>query len=428
MEKIGKYDIKHKLGDGATSSVFLAHDPFARRDVAIKIIFPEALQDKQRGRLYRNLLLNEASLAGKLEHPHIVQIYDAVINEQESYIVMEYVAGGTLEAYADPNALLPVERVVEIIFKCTRALEFANQSGVTHRDIKPANILLTIDGDIKISDFGAALFTANERTQVSGVGSPAYMSPQQVREMPLNHQTDIYSLGVVMYQLLTGHLPFQGSNNYTLVYQITNTLPPPPSTYRPDIPAGLDAVVARAMQKDLDARYASWTEFSHDLALAFRNRQIRQRTRVPEQSEKLAMLRKLPFFAEFSDVEMWEVARMCEFEQVSAGTRIVKDGEQGDNFWLLVEGEVQVAKRGRTLAILTSGECFGEMAVMALNNRTRCADVSTVTEVKLANFSGDALRRASEVCRMRFYQVFMQIMVSRIVLSNSRFIGLWEQL
>ncbi|MBL8482268.1 MAG: protein kinase [Rhodocyclaceae bacterium] len=428
MEKIGKYEIRHKLGDGATSSVYLAHDPFTRRDVAIKVIFPEALQDKQRGRLYRNLLLNEASLAGKLVHPHIVQIFDAVISEQESYIVMEYVAGGTLEAYSEPTTVLPVERVVEIIFKCTRALDFANQSGVTHRDIKPANILVTEDGDIKISDFGAALFTANERTQVSGVGSPAYMSPQQVREMPLNHQTDIYSLGVVMYQLLTGHLPFQGSNNYTLVYQITNTQPPPPSSYRAEIPPGLDAVVARAMQKDLDARYASWTEFSHDLALAFRNRQIRQRTRAPEQSEKLAMLRKLAFFADFSDVEMWEVARMCEIEQASAGTRIVKDGEQGDNFWLLLEGEVQVSKRGRTLAILTSGECFGEMAVMAFNNRTRCADVSTVTEVKLANFSGDALRRASEVCRMRFYQVFMQIMVSRIVLSNSRFIGLWEQL
>lgn len=255
MDRIGKYDIKQKLGEGATSTVYLGYDSFAGRDVAVKVIYPEVLKDREKGQLYRHLLVNEASLAGKLLHPHIVQIFDAVIGDDQSYIVMEYVSGGTLEQFCSPRNLLPLNRMVEMIFKCTRALEYANRLGITHRDIKPANILLAKEGntgDIKISDFGAALMTGTDQsqTQVSGVGSPAYMSPQQVRDQPLNHQTDIYSLGVVMYQLLTGRLPFTATNNYSMIYQITSHEPLPPSTFRTEIPPGLDAIVARAMQKD----------------------------------------------------------------------------------------------------------------------------------------------------------------------------------
>ena len=164
---------------------------------------------------------------------------------------MEYVTGGTLETFAQPGHLLPMERVVEIIFKCTRALDFAFRLGSTHRDIKPANMLLASEMDIKISDFGAAISSGVDRTQVSGIGSPAYMSPQQVKEQPLDHRTDIYSLGVVMYQLLTGQLPFQASSNYNMVYQIINTEPTKPSFLRHDVPPVLDEIVAHAMAKDL---------------------------------------------------------------------------------------------------------------------------------------------------------------------------------
>lgn len=295
MDKIGgKYEVIKKLGEGATSAVYLSYDPFAEREVAVKLIFPDILKDRERGKLFRHLLINEASLAGKLIHPHIVQIFDAVVGEDESYIVMEYVPGGTLEPFCGHDTLLPIERVVEIVFKCTRALEYANRLGITHRDIKPANILLAQSGDdskvgggdIKISDFGACMQTGAEQTQtqVLGVGSPAYMSPQQVREQTLNHQTDIYALGVVMYQLLTGRLPFQASSNYGMIYQICNIDPPPPSTFRQELPAALDAIVARAMRKELTERYATWAEFSHDLAQAFRDSQLTTREiEVPDK-------------------------------------------------------------------------------------------------------------------------------------------------
>ncbi len=424
MQRIGKYEIRSKLGEGATAAVFLGYDPFAGHEVAIKVVFPEVLRDETFGRMYRHLLLNEASLAGKLQHPHIAQIYDAVVDAEHGYIVMEYVPGGTLERFSRPEGLLPLDRLVEIVFKCTRALDYAHHLGITHRDIKPANILLTsrddAGGDIKISDFGSALMTTSDRTQVANVGSPAYMSPQQVREMPLNHQTDIYSLGVVMYQLLTGHLPFEATNNYSMIYQICNAEPTPPSVLRADIPASLDGVVARAMQKDLDKRYSSWEEFSHDLAQAFRNRRLNARAHEFFDSEKFETLRSLEFFRDFSDVEIWEVVRFSEWEQVTPGTVIMKDGEPGGFFCFLAGGELRVEKRRRRLTALVAGDCFGEMAVIGRSSGSRNADVIAVTDSRIIRIRGDALRRASEACRMHFYAAFLDVVTRRLAMANTR--------
>jgi len=433
-QHIGKYEIRSKLGEGATSIVYLGYDPFAEREVAVKAIFPEVLRDKERGRLYRNLLMTEASLAGKLMHPHIVQIFDAVLGEEQSYIVMEYVKGGTLEPFCSPSTLLPVDRLVEMIFKCTRALDYAFRAGITHRDIKPANILLFnpsdrpdhAGGDIKISDFGAAMMSSGEqtRTQVSGVGSPAYMSPQQVRDMTLNHQTDIYSLGVVMYQLLTGRLPFQSTSNYGMIYQICNTDPPPPSTFRADMPTSLDAVVARAMQKEIGARYQSWEEFSHDLAQSFRNRQLLAQRQAFPDSEKFEALRALEFFTEFSDVDLWEVVRFSRWDEVAAETVVMRDGERGDFFAFLLDGELTVSKNGHSLETLAAGECFGEMAIIRRGEHTRGADVVAQTVTRVVTISAQALQHASDACRMHFYQGFLDVIASRLADANARLAAL----
>ena len=190
MDKIGKYEIVRKLGTGATSTVYLAEDPFNRQQVAIKLFDLGNLHDSNRARIYRKLLMTEASLAGKLSHPHIAKIQDAVMEDDLNYVVMEYVEGSTLEQYAEVDTLLPIGTIAEIIYKCCKALEYAQSQGVIHRDIKPANILLQGESDIKISDFGAAAVQNQQTTQVSGVGSPAYMSPEQVKELKLTHQTD----------------------------------------------------------------------------------------------------------------------------------------------------------------------------------------------------------------------------------------------
>ena len=422
VTKIGKYEIKGLIGEGATSLVYLAHDPFAQRDVALKQLYPELLRNKERGRLYRHLLMNEAALAGKLSHPHIAHIYDASVADDEAYVVMEYVPGGTLEAFTHHDALLPFDRLVEIIFKSTRALDYAFRHGITHRDIKPANILLVDPKgqDIKLSDFGAAFHTASDTTQVAGVGSPAYMSPQQIREMPVDQRTDIYSLGVVMYQLLTGKLPFEGDNNYSLLYRIANEEATPPSEVRPDVPPALDAIVRRAMEKDVDRRYQDWSEFSQDLARAFRNRALNAGQQVIPETERFQTLRELSFFREFSDVEIWEIVGFSRWDRAQPGTVIMKEGEAGDHFCFLASGEARVRKRGKLLNLLTSGDCFGEMALFSAGGGVRSASVEAVTEVSVVRIGAPALQRASDTCRMHFYKAFLEVLSTRLSLANAR--------
>jgi serine/threonine protein kinase len=428
MERIGKYEILRKLGEGATATVWLARDPFTGREVAIKLFSPEVLRDRDRGRVFRHLLANEASLAGKLVHPHVVQLFDAMVGEEQSYIVMEYVAGGTLERHCAPDALLPFDRLVEIVFKCTRALDYAYRLGITHRDIKPANILLTAGdsgqdaGDIKISDFGASIRASDDtRTQVSGIGSPAYMSPQQVREQPLDHRTDIWSLGVVMYQLLTGRLPFQATSNYGMIYQICNTEAPPPSTFRADSPPALEAIVARAMQRELDARYASWDEFAHDLARCFRERRASAAHRDVGDSEKFEALRGLGFFRDFSDVEIWEVVRFSRWQDMGPGTIVMREGETGDFFCFLVEGELRVYRKDRSLSLLAPGDCFGEMAVIG-GQPERGANVIVRTAARIVTIPGAALNGASDACRMHFYRAFLEVLARRLMHANRQLV------
>ena len=421
MKHIGKYEVRKKLGEGMTSEVYLCHDPFSNRDVAVKVVYEERLKDNDEGaKLYRKLFVTEASLAGKLQHPHIVQIYDAVVAPKMSYIVMEYVPGGTLEPFCAKDKLLPIDKVVEIVFKCTRALGFANKMGITHRDIKPANILLAGSTDIKISDFGAALMASSEQTQVSGIGSPAYMSPQQFRDQPLNHQTDIYSLGVVMYHLLTGTLPFVGTSNYSMMYQITNVDPPPPSSLRNDVPPEVDAIVKKAMAKDLQGRYQTWEEFSLDLAEAFRNAQSSE----VADSNKFSALREMSFFSGFSDAELWEVLRISQWESLSPGTVIMEDGTEGSFFCILAAGEVKVTKKKKLLNILRAGECFGEMAYLAKDGKQRTADVSAMGPARLIKIRAEDLDRASDICRHRFDRAFMAILVERLKLANTRLAAL----
>jgi len=336
---------------------------------------------------------------------------------------MEYVPGGTLEAHALPGSLLAVDRVVELVFKCTRALDYAYRLGITHRDIKPANILLAGASDVKISDFGAAIINnaSSERTQITGIGSPAYMSPQQVQEQFLDHRTDIYSLGVVMHQLLTGELPYTASNNYNMIYQIVNGTPAKPSVQRPGLPPVLDEIVGRAMAKNLGDRYPTWQAFAHDLAQAVRNGQLKTpRTEEFVDTEKFATLRALPFFSDFTDVEIWEALRFADWKHVVPGTTIMRDGEPGNFFCFVADGTVAVSKNGTRLTTLTSGECFGEMAIISRHGHVRSADVVAASAANIITVRGEALEKASESCRMHFYQGFLDVLATRLALSNQR--------
>jgi eukaryotic-like serine/threonine-protein kinase len=420
VDHVANYPILRKLGEGATSEVFLCQDPFRSREVAVKRIFPEALRDPVRGRLFRKLFFTEASLAGKLEHPHIAQIYDAGIGEDSGYIVMEYVPGGTMDRFCAPENVLPLEQVIDIVFKCTRALAYAHMQGVAHRDIKPGNILYaTAPADVRISDFGLALNVGAETTQITGVGSPAYMSPEQIREELVDHRTDLYSLGVVMYQMLTGHLPFKATNKFSMIYQITQFEPPAPSALRHEVPGSLDRIVRRAMQKDAAKRYHSADEFAADLLAALRDG-LGQKEEVFGDADKFAALRALRFFAAFTDAELWEVVELGQWEKASAGTAIVREGDKGDFFCVVLEGEVRVTKNRKLLSVLGSGECFGEMAYLSLSSQARGASVAASADSRLLRIRVAALDEASIACRSKFDRAFIGILVERLNLANTR--------
>jgi len=418
MDKIGKYEIVRELGTGATSTVYLATDAFSKQQVAIKLFDLKGLRDVNTARIYRKLLMTEASLAGKLSHPHIVKILDAVMDGDMNYMVMEYVEGSTLEQYAEVDSLLPISTIAEIAYKCCKALEYAQYQGVTHRDIKPANILLQGKTNIKISDFGSAAIQNQQTTQVSGVGSPAYMSPEQVKELPLTHQTDIYSLGVVIYKLLTGKLPFDASNNFSMIYHILNIEPPPPSMFRPETPPELDAIVRRAMEKDMAKRYQTWDEFARDLVGFFGH--VTPSPGEIFDTEKFDTLRSLAFFKSFSDVELWEVLRISEWRKVSESEYVLRDGESGRTFYILAQGTVRVVKHGRLLSLLRRGDCFGEMAHLSERDFKRSTDVIAKNDVVLIEIKPDALVHATAGCRFQFSDAFLRMLVRRLSMANTR--------
>lgn len=422
VKRIGKYEITRELGSGATSRVYLALDQFNNQQVALKLFNPDPLRDAMRGNAYRKLLLTEASLAGRLSHPHIVKIFDAVLSGELNYMVMEYVDGETLEKYTEVDHLLPISTVAEIIYKCGNALEYAHRQGVIHRDIKPANILMQRGGDIKITDFGAALIESQQisqqLTQVSGVGSPAYMSPEQIQELPLNNQTDIYSLGVTLFKLLTGRLPFSADNSYSLLYQIMHSEPPPPRTFRHDIPEQLEAIVRRAMQKELSQRYQACGDFTRDL-VSFLNCSAEAQTEIFD-TEKFDILRALSFFQNVGDTVLWEILRISDWRKVTLGECILREGDRDCAFFILAGGTVAVTKQGHVLNMLQKGDCFGEMKRFPDSSYRRATSVFAETNVTLIEINLDVLAKASVECRFQFDDAFLYILLKRLDAANTR--------
>jgi len=418
-EHIGKYPLLRQIGAGGTSKVYLARDPFAERDVAIKVFLFDQHADAQQERMKHKAFVAEASLAGKLNHPHIVEIFDAVVEPDHSYLVMEYVPGTTLEAHADVATLLPVSKVVEIVFKCIRALEYAWRHGVIHRDIKPGNVLLSEGGETKVSDFGASFQQRiQDTTQITGVGSPAYMSPEQVRLEPLTQQTDIYSLGVTMYRLLTGRLPFTATTQAALTYAILNTAAPRPATLRPELPGLLDAIVMKAMERDPGARYQSWLDFGKDLSQAFAS--LRLAGASVSDSEKFTQLRDFAFFGDFNDVVLWELIRIGTWKTIAPQTVLIREGEAGDKFYFLVEGEVDVTLFGKLLATVKAGRCFDELLYFGDRNQRRTSTITARTAITVIEVKADAMRAATDACQAAFNKACMRVLIERLVDSNLR--------
>ena len=426
---IGKYEVQKLLGKGATGSVYLASDPFSQRDVAIKVL-DQMPNDPEEARRQLKFFQNEASLAGKLRHPHIVSIYDAGIDKKDGkdlrYLVMELVEGTSLQPHCEPGKLLPVSRAVQIAYKCCKALDYANGVGVVHRDIKPANIMVRPDFDIKVADFGAAQLARSDTTQVAGVGSPAYMSPEQIRGgEEIDFRSDMFSLGGVLYHALTGARPFGGATAFGLMEEILSKDPEAPSAVRRDVPAALDEVLLRALGKSRDERYASWEDFARALEpmLSEEDATISSLSDV----EEFNAMRRLAFFKRFSDTELWEVVRACRCRKVLAGTDLIREGEPDDHIYVLAAGMLKVTQRGKLLNAVSPGECVGEMVYARRSSAPRSATVTAMEMSWVLDLRVGDIEGFSESCRARFSEAFLAVMAERLSMMGGRLLALMQE-
>jgi serine/threonine protein kinase len=417
--QVGKYDIQKALGKGATGTVYLAKDTFTGREVALKTIEPEVFRDPEFGAVYRSQFQNEASLAGKLRHPHIVAILDAVVLEDSGHIAMEYVKGGDLSRYVTPDKLLPVADVLQIAFKCCGALEYASKEGIIHRDIKPANLMIA-EGkgtDVKISDFGAAYLRKSQVVQTASMGSPNYMSPEQIAGHQLNFQSDMYSLGVVIYELLTEQKPYTAASLELLLKKIQSQDPTLPSKLRTDLPKSIDAVVLRAIAKKPEHRYPSWSEFALELARV--GQLVLPPGTVPD-SEKYVALKKVAMLSELSDMELWDLARAGDWARVPANATIVRENTKGKSFYFIGRGQAKVTMQGRLLNMINEGECFGEMAWIRGGDMMRHATVDSMTELLVAKFRPEALAKMELSAQLHLTRALVRNLVDRLDLANTR--------
>ena len=421
---IGKYRIERELGKGATGTVYLAYDAFRNLHVAVKQIHPHLMAEPAQAARHRRMLHNEAVLAGQLQHPHLVAVIDIDEQANPPYLVLEYVQGRSLEAFTAPDTLLPVSQVLDIAFKCCNALEYAQTRGLVHRDIKPANLLLQENGEVKLTDFGTALSLLGDKTHMLGlIGSPAYMAPEQIKEEPVTHHADMFSLAVVIYELLCGHKPFQGESDYATMYKISSEPPVSLRVKRPELPGALDAVVAKALAKKALDRYPTWRDFSD--ALIGVNRSLPRQASQSTEAELFAELRAMHFFAGFPDVALWQTLRLGKRHMLPRGALLMKEDTLGQSFYLLIEGKVTVTRKDWELNTLSAGVSIGEMVYLQPERNKRTATVVAATDIVVMKIQSASLREAPAELQGLFDKAFIRLLVARLIATN-RQLAEWD--
>ena len=412
-QTIGKYEIIRPIGDGNMGTVYLARDPFALQDVAIKVAMPKPADDDRIARRRRKLFFIEAKAAGILRHPNIVATIDAGIEDDCRYIVMEYVPGAmTLDRYCRPENLLPIEQVVSVLLRCAIAFDYAHNQGVVHRDIKPKNVMLTQDNEVKICDFGLALITGADvnDTQVMGrLGSPRYMSPEQISEDMVTNQSDIFSLGVVAYELLTGISPFRADSMSAIAKRITKEPHTPLREIRPEIPPALAHIIDRTLKKHPAGRYTTAMDLAGDLSLVYDD--IRHAANKFSETRKFDQLTRLSFFESFEESEILEVVNSGEWEEYQAEQEIIVEGEMENAFYVVTSGKVAVKRAGAQVDVLGPGATFGEIGFILHSART--ATIIALERTTVLKVRATLIDRTSINCQVRFQKAFLRNLAQR---------------
>jgi serine/threonine protein kinase len=392
LTEVGRYEIIRKLGEGGAAAVYLGKDRYIKRYVAIKMSQPTS--DKSRARFFL-----EAQSAGRLNHPNIVAIYDADVYKDFCYLTLEYIEGPTLKKFCHKDELLPMSRAVEIVFSACNALDYAHKQGIIHKDIKPSNIMLNKDGAIKITDFGIAQMIG-KTAELGVIGTPSYMSPEQAQDGIVGNQTDIFSLGCVLYELLTGERAFSGENSYVIMYKTINKEPESMLKVRADLPEILEQITKKALAKDVKERYQSCMAFADELRVALRG--LRGIVKDEETSEIVDYVHHVPFFHNFTREQVNELV----------GRVVVSEGEISDTFYIVLSGKLKIMKGDEETALIGDGECFGEMAYIA--GQARFATVVADTDCILMEIDPAFMERLSKSIQFLFFKNFAMTLVRRL--------------
>jgi len=407
--KIGKYDVIDVLGRGAMGVVYRGHDPYVDRPVAIKLA---TNADADNEGVARRLFINEARSAGRLDHQNVLKVYEAGEDNGQPYMVMEFIDGGdTLRNYCRKESLLPVPTVIRVIRQAADALDYAHRNGVLHRDIKPANIMLTKEGVAKLGDFGIARRMGADQTQIVGwFGSPLYMSPEQARDAEITPQSDLFSLGSVFYEMLTGSPPFAAKGLTGLIQKVCHEDPAPLVQVRPDLPDQLWPIVRKLLEKDIKRRYKTGGEVVADLDGLLGD--ARNLPLVLTDEQKLAKLGELAFFREFGKNELKEIAKVSTWRRHDTGQAIFSEGDKERAFYVIADGAVAVAINGVRIRDLDPGDCFGEMEYLADGGRS--ATVTANRDTTVVKIDRDYKDWASLPCQLRLGKAFQNVLIDRL--------------
>jgi serine/threonine protein kinase len=355
-----------------------------------------------------------------MHHPSVVSVYDAGQEQDLNYIAMEFIDGQTLQEYVSGDRSLTPNQVVDVIYQCAKGLDYVHREGIIHRDLKPGNIMLSNDGEVKIMDFSIAHVDVgfeNQDTEIQG--SPMYMPPEQLsEEKRLVAQSDIYSLGAVMYSLLAKKTPYKASSLESLIYKITNLEPDPIMEVNPEVPSHIAVIVDKAMHKIIYDRYESAYLLASDLSTSFgRLRGVGERI---DMQEKWKTLRFLAFFKDFSDEQITEVVNASEWKEFTRGEVIVTEGEQETAFYIIAKGGVDVVKNGKVVGMMKQGDCFGEIAF--LTRQPRNATIAARTEVSLMSVSASLMEQASTETQVRCYRIFLENLITRLSQATDKLV------
>ncbi|MGB1556330.1 MAG: serine/threonine-protein kinase [Oceanococcaceae bacterium] len=416
---IGKYRIENELGRGTCGVVYKGFDPFVRRTVAVKLALAREQNDPNAADKAERTFFSEAHAAGSLQHPHIVSIYDAGTEGDFHYIVMEFVAGRPLSDYASGKAAaLSTDQIIEIGFRCAKALAYSHAQGVLHRDIKPGNIMLAEDGDAKIMDFSIAEFMqgGGSMSTQAVVGSPAYMAPEQIAREGIGPRADLYGLGAVLYHLLAGEPPFVAQQMKLLFDMVQYAPAPQLSAVRPDLPPELCNLVNQLLEKDPEQRPAGGEQVASVLAKL--STRLRHADRQIQRKENRNALSSLRFFERFNEEEIDELLSVATMLKFAAGDTVVKEGDTENAFYIIANGQAEVFKGGKSLSTLNKGDVFGEMGFLTSTRRT--ATVKARCEMLALRVTQAAVDQVSDACQLSYYRTFAETLIFRLAITSAR--------